>query len=220
MLRTLAFLESLAGLLAAFIVGISIPLGGLILFIERIANDHVVQGIGAFAGMILTGWSSGLVIRLASRWEREGMRRSFETDAAGPADDRLPAEDFAATEEIPERDRRTLVGFMASSLPSMNWPFRVWCWTYWNGLVLAAAMLGHAMCKGAIVARARNPEGTLLFSAACVGHLAFMFAANLYLVLAAAVVLREWEYWKWFYRSRLIIALGATGLSIASVLLP
>lgn len=213
MIRMFEICESILGLLAAFVLGLAAPVGGLIFGLSLLADRTWPAGVAVLLVTAPACWSSGTVIRLAGNWERDVLRQRRER----PSDFGPEQIDwrFEEPEELSERDRQTLIGYMASSLPDFAWPFRVWCALYWLMLVGAAAWLGHELCRGA--AHAVNANSTVLFVLACAGHLAFLVAANLYLVLSTAVLMPSSNDWLLLYRARFILDAAALMVSVAAV---
>jgi hypothetical protein len=205
------YCESALGLLAAFMLGIAVPPGLFFAGLGRIHQGFWVQGLGVLAISALSLRSSVIVIRLAARWEKDVLKTPVVVD-----EDEYYRMSFDFEEGIPEADRRALIGFMASNLPELTWRFRLWCSLFWLALLATATYLGHQLCLGAI--HAANNDGNFLFFLACVGHLAFLVAANLYLVLAVAVLTPKTHEWLFFYRSRLLLDVVAISVSVGLVL--
>lgn len=211
LVRSFEFIETILGLLAAFVLGIAAPAGGLIFGLSLLSEQNWPFGVLVLLLTAPSAWSSGMLIRLAGAWERDVLRNGYLTrPTAGP--EQL---DWRISDDIPERDRQTLIGYMAFHLPELHWLFRVWCAFFWLVLVAAATYLGHILCRGA--AHAVHNDHAVLLALACAGHLAFLVAANLFLVLAAAVLMPGSNDWLIFYRGRFVMDAAALSISLAAV---
>jgi hypothetical protein len=162
-------LETAVGLIAAFFIGFFIPvaLGSVTLAALLLGNQ---KGVWALLPLTLvTGRLAFLTAQLAARASDGRITDARETDPALPPL-RVP-----------------FVLAMAAQLTDWNWYWRPWLGLWWLAHFACAAALGHLVALE--VTRGLNPQnflgGVLLMT---LTHFAFLFAANLYLILAARVV--------------------------------
>ena len=197
--------ESIIGLLAAFVIGFMPPIvmgvGALPLF----GNGEPLLAILCLAGAVLSGCAAAYVARLASRVvERKG--------SLWPPDP-PPDEAFQFDETPAEPPAPPLVVAMVSQLRPMPVPVRIVLSLWWFVHFALAVVAGHFSAK--LVTNGLVGRGAAtLFLVGVALHFAFLFAANLYLMLAAAVLVRaEWlwnDLWNFRIAIDLYLALAST----------
>lgn len=183
-------IEAVLGLLAAFFIGFIAP---LLAFAAAMALRWGVVG-GLFA-VGTTGWLAILVARLASAALEGDNQRSFALT------DRLPA-----TPESGPRLYIPLALAMAVRVPRFTPPLNLIVSGWWLVHFGAAAGLGHL---AALKITRDFQIGQLLLAVPCsiAVHFAFLFAANLYLVLSMAAACKTPLVWLFVWRYRFLIDL-------------
>lgn len=194
--------EGVLGLLAAFFIGLPAP------FLAGIAVGQLLPGPARWLGIaafVVTGYLSLLVVRLAARaTEGDGGAgrmsgrminiRSLHQRAA------TTAKDASRSVVVP------LAIAMAMRLP--NWPAlcRPFIGVWWLSHFAAAAFIGHAVA--ALAARGlNNAGGVLSVPLTLMATFAFVFAGNLYLMLAVAACVRRPGVWLIVWRHRFFVDL-------------
>lgn len=178
--------ETALGLLATFFIGFFVPVVFGVLSVVAFAQGRVGLLFSLVPLMLATGWLALLIAKTAAE---ASMGRLYDAHDLPPQIDpelpiiRLP---FALA--------------MAARLPIFNWFWRPWIVVWWMAHFCAAAVIGHTVAVGLI---RRFDVATVLVAIplAVMIHFAFLFASNLYLVLASRAVadsprlcVRVWKY--------------------------
>ena len=178
--------ETTLGLLAAFFIGFFAPVVFGILLIVGFAQGRWNLVATMLPLMLGTGWLALLIARMAAE---ASMGRLHDTGELPPTfDPRLPVVKlpFALA--------------MAARMPLLTWFWRPLIAAWWLAHFCVAAAIGHTV---AIHLIKRLDVATVLIAVplAVVIHFAFLFASNLYLVLAARAIgptprwcVRVWKY--------------------------
>jgi hypothetical protein len=157
-------LETILGLLAAFFIGFFAPVVLAILTLASLGGRRF--GLTLVAA-ILTVVTARLAVLIAGLAAHASMGRcDIHDDDTGPVI-QLP---FALA--------------MAAQLPRWSWFWRTSVGLWWLSHFGGAALVGHAMAV-AIIRQLDVATAVIAVPLAVVVHFAFLFAANLYLVLAA-----------------------------------
>ena len=201
--------EGVLGLLAAFFIGLPAPLAA------GIAVGNLLPGRLGWLGVIaffLTGYLSVLVVRLAAR-ATEGDSRAEWTSGKLVSVGRVVETQTSATAETLEPVVVPLAIAMAIRLPHWHGLIRPFVAVWWLSHFAAAAFLGHAVAS--IAARGLNNAGWMLsVPLTLLATFAFLFAGNLYLMLAVAACVRKPGVWLIVWRHRFFV-----DLILAAVLL-
>ena len=200
--------EGVLGLLAAFFIGLPAPFGA------GIAVGNLLPGLFWLGIVIffLTGYLSALVVRLAARaveGDRPSDRFSGKLVPTANSINTIPVSAEGAHEPLVV----PLAIAMAIRLPHWNGLIRPFVAVWWLSHFAAAAFLGHAVASTA--ARGLNNAGWM-FSVplTLLATFAFLFAGNLYLMLAVAACVRSPGVWLIVWRHRFFV-----DLILAAVLL-
>ncbi len=178
--------ETTLGLLAAFFIGFFSPVVFAILALIGMAQGRPLIVMSMLPLMLATGWLAILIARMAAE---ASMGRLYD-----PADE---PPDFDPALPIV---RLPFALAMAARLPEFNWFWRPWITVWWMAHFCIAAAIGHNVAVNVI---RRLDVATVLVAIplAVVVHFAFLFAANLYLVLASRAIVasprlcvRVWKY--------------------------
>lgn len=193
-------IESIAGLLAAFVIGFAPP---ILLALSGLMNFGLREPGLAFlciVGALATGAMAGYVATLASRVvERDG--------SLWPANPVVADEEVFRIEETPSLPAtQPLAIGMAYEMRPAPLPVRVVLSLWWLTHFGAAVVAGHFAAQ-LVAGNLRGPGGATLFLVGVSLHFAFLFAANLYLLLSAAVALPWEELWHDLWRYRIMIDL-------------
>lgn len=201
--------EGVLGLLAAFFIGLPAPL------MAGVAVAHLVPGAEILLGVItfvVAGYLSILVVRLAAR-ATEGDGRAERTTGTLVSVRRLEEMQTSTTNETVEPVFVPLAIAMAIRLPRWNGLIRPFVAVWWLSHFAAAAFLGHGVAS--IAARGLNNAGWMLsVPLTLLATFAFLFAGNLYLMLAVAACVRRPDVWLIVWRHRFLV-----DLILAAVLL-
>lgn len=199
-------IEGTLGLLAAFFIGLPAPLfaaaGAGVVWVTVFRAEPLLV-------ILLTGaigfYLASVVVRLAAR--------AVEGDGIAFASFRLPA-DTTKGPPLDSDDGNTsreiiyvpLALAMAVRLP--NWPnaIRPIVAVWWLCHFLAAAMIGHAVAAHWLNG-VNNRALIVAIPVTLLVTFAFLFAANLYLMLAVAVSVRHPGIWLIAWRHRFIVDL-------------
>lgn len=201
--------ESIVGLLATFMIGFTPPV--LLFFGIFVSGDLVIAG-PCLAGCLLTGWLAWRVAKLASIVvEQKGSL--WPPD---PPD--LPKEEkevFRIEDPPLPPTAPPLALAMAHELPRLSSLARGALGMWWLGHFALAVVAGHFSAQW--IVHVVNPQAqAIVFVIGVFFHFAFLFAANLYLLLATAVLAPRPEIWEqlWSYRFLIdfLLALGSTML--------
>jgi len=198
--------EGVLGLLAAFFIGLPAP------FVAGIAVGSMlprqIRWIGVIA-FFLTGYLSALVVRLAAR-AVEGDRESERVTGKLNANPRSINASLVPVDEAREPLFVPLAIAMAIRLPPWHGLIRPLVAVWWLSHFAAAAFLGHVIAS--IAARGLNNPGWMLsVPLTMLATFAFLFAGNLYLMLAVAACVKRPGVWLivWQYRFFLDLVLAA-----------
>jgi hypothetical protein len=196
--------ESIVGLLATFIIGFIPPVLLFLGSLPFLVNGNFPLFLLCLIGGGLTGFLAGYVARLASRVvDRNGLQPAYiepTHEPIGVADDSTAPYGFDE-EAVPAPYAIPLVLAMAHELPPMRNLFRgtlaVW-WLAHFGLAVFAGHVSASIVSASLV----RPSPETVFTVGLVLHMALLFAANLYLLLAVAVVEPDQSIWYrvWDYR--------------------
>ncbi len=178
--------ETTLGLLAALFIGFCAPVTFAIYALVGIAQKR--PGIiVTMAGLTLaTGWLALLIARMAA--EASIGRLNDPSQPEPKFDPALPVV------------RLPFALAMAARMPFFNWFWRPWIAVWWMTHFCIAAAIGHTVALSLI---RRLDVATVLVAIplAVVVHFSFLFAGNLYLVLAARAFaesprfcVRVWKY--------------------------
>jgi hypothetical protein len=198
--------ESIVGLLAAFVIGFLPPILMGFGSLPLLKNGKPLLAVLSLAGAVLAGCAAGYVAKLASRVvERKG--------SLWPADLPSSGESFQFPGTPADPPAPPLVVAMVSQLRPIPLPVRTILGLWWFAHFAMAVVAGHFSAQLVTHALAGRGAATL-FVVGVALHFAFLFAANLYLLLAAAVMIRVESLWHdlWNYRIPidLYLALGST----------
>jgi hypothetical protein len=178
--------ETTLGLLAAFFIGFFAPVVFAIMTLVGCVQGRLPMIAAALPLTLVTGGLALLIARMAAE---ASVGRLTERGQPPPVFDptlpvvRLP---FALA--------------MAARLPLLNWFWRPWLSVWWMAHFSIAAVLGHVVAVN-LIRRLDVATALIAVPLAVVVHFAFLFAANLYLVLAARALVpsprlcvRVWKY--------------------------
>jgi hypothetical protein len=185
-----------------FLPPIALAIGVLAAFADGRAGLACLCLIGA----VFSGCAAGYVARLASRVvDRQG--------SLWPPEPVVDKEVFRFDETPAAAPAPPLVVSMVSLLRPLPVPARLALSLWWLSHFALAVVAGHYSAHLATQGLAGRGEA-ILFLVGVALHFAFLFAANLYLLLAAAVLIRVESVWHdlWNYRIAidLYLALGST----------
>ncbi len=178
--------ETTLGLLAAFFIGFFAPVVFGILLIVGLAQRKFPLALGMLGLTIATSWLAFLIAKTAA--EASLGRLADRYDPPLRIDPTLPVVKlpFALA--------------MAARLPAFTWFWRPWITLWWLGHFCIAAAIGHHVAVS-LIRRLDVATAILAVPLAIVVHFAFLFAANLYLVLATRAIvpsprlcIRVWKY--------------------------
>ncbi len=202
-------LEGVLGLVAAFFIGLPAPFGAGIAVGSLMPRQFRWLGVVAF---FLAGYLSALVVRLAAR-SVEGDRESDRSTGKLVATSHSINAALVPVHEAREPLVVPLAIAMAIRLPHWNGLIRPLVAVWWLSHFAAAAFLGHVVAS--IAARGLNNVGWMLsVPLTLLATFAFLFAGNLYLMLAVAACVRMPGVWLIVWRHRFFV-----DLVLAAVLL-
>ena len=194
--------EGVLGLLAAFIIGLPAPLLTSVAVAQLIPGAEILLGVITF---VVTGYLSILVVRLAAR-ATEGDGRAARTSETLVSIRRLEKMPVSATNEVGDQVIVPLAIAMAIRLPRWNGLIRPFVAVWWLAHFAAAAFLGHGVAS--IAVRGLNNAGWMLsVPLTLLATFAFLFAGNLYLMLAVAACVRRPGVWLIVWRHRFFVDL-------------
>jgi len=174
--------ETVLGLLAAFFIGFFAPVAFGVLMLATMARQKLEWTFLFGLVALITGRLAVLIMRMAAH-ASTGRWASIEGDDDSPVV-QLP---FALA--------------MAAHLP--HWPafWRAGVGLWWLAHFCGAAMFGHAI-GASLIRRLDVATALVAVPLAVLVHFAFLFAANLYLVLAARILspTPRWCVAVWRYR--------------------
>ncbi len=175
--------ETILGLLAAFFIGFFGP---------------VVAGIGLLASLI--GGQPKLAVLAALAFAFSGRFAILVAKMAAEASvGKLPVGVVNVSCDQPLCLPFALA--MAALLPHYHWLWRPWLALWWLAHFGFAAAFGHLVAMS-LIERLDAATAVVAIPLAVVVHFAFLFASNLYLVLASRVALSSprWCVRIWRYR--------------------
>ncbi len=194
--------EGVLGLLAAFFIGLPAPFAAGIAVGAILPRRIRWMGIIAF---VLTGYLSALVVRLAAR-AVEGDRESERVTGRLRS---IPRSINAALVPVGESREPLFVPLaiaMAIRLPPWHGLVRPLVAVWWLSHFAAAAFIGHVVAS--IAARGLNNPGWMLsVPLTMLATFAFVFAGNLYLMLAVAACVKRPGLWLIVWRHRFFLDL-------------
>lgn len=165
--------ETVLGLLAAFFIGFFAPVVFAILSLVGMAHRRMDLVSTALPLSIATAWLALLIARMAA-------------DASlGRIGQRSPGE-LRGDPDLPALQLPFALA-MAAQLPAFSWFWRPWLGLWWLGHFCAAATFGHFVAVN-LIRRLDLATAVVAIPLAVVVHFSFLFASNLYLVLAARAI--------------------------------
>lgn len=178
--------ETTLGLLAAFFIGFFAPvILGLAALVGLLQGRMPLLAWSAPLAMV-TGWLALLIARMAA--EASVGRLADRGETPPQIDPTLPI------------IRLPFALAMAARLPAMSWFWRPWLAVWWMGHFCIAAAFGHFVAVN-LIKRLDVATAIIAVPLAVVVHFAFLFASNLYLVIAARALVssprlcvRVWKY--------------------------
>lgn len=179
-------LETTLGLLAAFFIGFFVPVVCATLVMVGIAQGRWPLVAALLVLMLATGWLAVLMARMAAE---ASMGRLHDASEPPPTfNPALPA------------IRLPFALAMAARLPRFTWFWRPWITVWWMSHFCVAAALGHFAAVH-VIKRLDVATAVVAIPLAVMVHFAFLFASNLYLILAARAIMvsprlcvRVWKY--------------------------
>lgn len=215
--------ESVIGLLATFIIGF---FPSVIFFcgsFPLLLSGNVPLFILCLIGGGLSGFLASYVARLASRVvDRKGLVPfddfdSLEVDAV--EDGERQSELFRIEEVSSAPQPVPLALALAREIPPLRTSFRGALALWWLAHFGMAVFAGHASAT-IVSARLDHPSQTTVLVVGLALHLAFLFAANLYLLLAVAVVEPDEVMWHrvWSYRVPIDLTLALCSTIVPELL--
>lgn len=206
--------EGVLGLLAAFFIGLPSPiLGG-------VAIAHLIPLPGNWLGWLVffgTGYLSLLVVNLAARaTEGDGNRLRFSGRLVSSnrmsefveSSDEMPDELLNSddSEEVTIVTPATIPLAIAMAVRLPAWPLllRPAIGLWWLGHFATAAFLGHHI--GAHSLQGVNAVNLFVAVPFTLGAtFAFLFAGNLYLMLAVATIIKKPKIWLTVWQNRYFV---------------
>lgn len=166
--------ETTLGLLAAFFISFFAPVVAAIVAIVGLVKQRPLLVFGAVTVMVITGRLALLVARVAAEASMGRIERqsTMGADHAAPVV-KLP---FALA--------------MAALLPPLTWFWKPWLGAWWMAHFCGAAAFGHIVAMN-LIQRLDVATAVLAVPLAVVVHFAFLFASNLYLILAARAIMQS-----------------------------
>lgn len=186
--------ETTLGLLAAFFIGFFAPVASAIFILVGIAKHRPLLAGAALLATLVSGRAAIMVARMAAQASMGWL--------GGPPPSTPPKEAGAKT-QLP------FALAMAALLPHYSWFFRPVLSAWWLAHFCGAAAFGHTVAMN-LIHRLDATTAVVALPLAVVVHFAFLFASNLYLVLAARAILRSPKFcvrvWKYRFVIDFIIA--------------
>ncbi len=193
--------ETTLGLLAAFFIGFFAPVASAIFVIVGVAKHRPMLAIAALMATLISGRAAVMIARMAAQ-------ASMGWLGGPPPATRLT--DPASKTHLP------FALAMAALLPHYSWFFRPILSAWWLAHFCGAAAFGHTVAMS-LIQRLDAATAVLALPLAVVVHFAFLFASNLYLVLAARAILRSPKFCVRVWKYRFVIDfLIATALVLTS----
>ncbi len=193
--------ETTLGLLAAFFIGFFAPVASGIFIIVGLAKHRPMMVMVALMATLISGRAAIMVARMAAQASMGWL--------GGPPPTTPPTDGSSST-PLP------FALAMAALLPHYSWFYRPILSAWWLAHFCGAAAFGHTVAMN-LIQRLDATTAVLALPLAVVVHFAFLFASNLYLVLASRAILRSPRFcvrvWKYRFVIDFIIA---TALVLAS----
>jgi len=178
--------ETTLGLLAAFFIGFFAPVVFGLIALVGLVQGRIPIIVAGVPMTLVTGWLALLIARMAA--EASVGRLADRGEPPLPFDPTLPV------------IRLPFALAMAARLPMMSWFWRPWLAVWWMGHFCIAAAFGHFVAVN-LIKRLDVATAVIAVPLAVLVHFAFLFAANLYLVIAARALVpsprlcvRVWKY--------------------------
>lgn len=198
--------EAVMGLFAAFFIGIPVPFVATMGILNLPLRNHELVMVLATVTFLTTGYLCLTVVRLGGRaveGERAGNSFSLNLDARANSVEPNTYDDFY----VP------LALAMAIRLPNW-WTFlRPLIAVWWLGHFGIAALFGHLAARHL---NGMNNPGLITIPITLAVTMAFLFAANLYLMLSIAVSIPLPRIWLIAWRYRFVVDFVVTVATIAS----
>lgn len=199
-------IEAVMGLFAAFLIGIPAPIFVMTAILHVPGVSRELLCVLAFLALIATGYLCITVIRIGGR-AVEGDRPGNSFYLARETDENTAAARKQHEFFIP------LALAMAIRLPNWWAVVRPLIAIWWLAHFVTAALIGHMVVRQ--LNGVNNPGvGAILFRLALT--MAFLFAANLYLMLAIAVSIPRSRIWVLAWRNRFVVDLVVTAGMLAT----
>lgn len=198
--------EAVMGLCAAFTIGLPVPLVVTIAVMNlRLPNQAVLVAL-ATATFLASGYLCLTVLRLGSR--------AVEGDHSANSFYLMPESSVKRLDHTPNDGFYIPLALaMAIRLPDWWTLIRPFIAFWWLGHFVIAALFGHMAAKQFIGV---NNPGLLPVLATIAVTMSFLFAANLYLMLALAVSIPLPRIWLLVWRYRFVVDLVVTAAMIAN----
>lgn len=209
--------ESIVGLLATFIIGFIPPVLLFLGSLPFLVDGNFPLFLLCLIGGGLTGFLAGYVAKLASRVvDRKGLHPAYDAPSGEAFDPPEHLDDvFQIEETLTSPQSVPLALAMAHELPPLRTVFRGALALWWLAHFGLAVFAGHVSAT-IVSASLDRPTPPTVFVVGLALHLALLFAANLYLLLAVAIAEPDETIWHrvWNYRLPidLTLALGSTVL--------
>jgi len=179
--------ETTLGLLAAFFIGFFAPVAGAIFVLVGIAKHRPMLAAAALFITIVSGRAAIMIAKMAAQASMGWLGGPPPSQPVEPSRKQIP---FALA--------------MAALLPHSSWLFRPVMATWWLAHFCGAAAFGHTVAMN-LIQKLDAATAVLALPLAVVVHFAFLFASNLYLVLAARAILRSPRFCVRVWRYRFVI---------------
>ncbi|HUQ68507.1 MAG TPA: hypothetical protein VM165_03225 [Planctomycetaceae bacterium] len=178
--------ETTLGLLAAFFISFFTPVVFGLIALVGLVQGRIPIILTGVPMTLVTGWLALLIARMAA-----------EASVGRLADRGEPPPAFDPTLPVV---RLPFALAMAARLPMMSWFWRPWLAVWWMGHFCIAAAFGHFVAVS-LIKRLDVATAIIAVPLAVLVHFAFLFASNLYLVIAARALVssprlcvRVWKY--------------------------
>ncbi len=193
--------ETTLGLLAAFFIGFFAPVASGIFVVVGLAKHRPAMAAIALMATIISGRAAVMVARMAAQASMGWLGGPPPTN---------PQAQAANNTQLP------FALAMAALLPHCSWFFRPILSAWWLAHFCGAAAFGHTVAMS-LMQRLDAATAVLALPLAVVVHFAFLFASNLYLVLAARAILRSPKFCVRVWQYRFVIdVVIATALVLGS----
>lgn len=192
-------IEAVLGLLAAFCIGLPIPLISTVALLNAPFLNPVDGQLLACPTFLVTAYLCVTVVRLAGRAiEGETARRSFSL---------IPELNLRPRGSRRDEFYIPLSLAMAIRLPNWWTVVRPFIAIWWAGHFVIAAVAGHMVAKEL---NGINNAGLVAIPFTIALTMAFLLAANMYLMLSIAVGVRHPRVWLAVWRYRFVVDLVLT----------